>query len=47
MRLELNLERQPIIGHLRTDRGEEERFEGWLGFIEALTRLHANRKEPQ
>jgi uncharacterized protein YbjT (DUF2867 family) len=47
MRLELNLERRPITGRLRTDRGEDERFEGWLGFVDALTRLHQNRKELQ
>jgi hypothetical protein len=39
-RLELHLERQPISGRLRTDGGAEERFVGWLGFVDALKRLH-------
>ena len=47
MRLELNLERRPIIGRLRTDRGEDERFAGWLGLVDALARLEPNRKELQ
>ena len=32
---------------LLSGRGEDERFEGWLGFVEALERLHPNRKESQ
>jgi hypothetical protein len=40
LRLELDLDRQPIVGYLRTESGEDERFEGWLGFVEALERLH-------
>jgi hypothetical protein len=47
VQLELNLDRQPISGRLHTERGEDERFEGWLGFVEALERLHPNRKESQ
>ena len=47
VQLELNVDRQPISGRLRTERGEDERFEGWLGFVEALERLHPNRKDSQ
>lgn len=39
VQLELNLDREPIRGLLRTGRGAEERFVGWLGFIDALKRL--------
>ena len=39
VQLELNLDREPISGRLRTGRGAEERFVGWLGFIDALKRL--------
>jgi hypothetical protein len=39
VQLELNLNREPISGRLRTRRGADERFVGWLGFIDALTRL--------
>jgi hypothetical protein len=38
--LELHLNRQPIDGRLRPERGEEEAFVGWLGFADALKRLH-------
>ena len=37
--LELNLDREPISGRLRTRRGAEEPFVGWLGFVDALRRL--------
>lgn len=30
VQLELHVDRQPISGHLRTERGEDERFEGRL-----------------
>jgi hypothetical protein len=39
VQLELNLNRQPISGRLRTWQGAEQRFVGWLGFIDALKRL--------
>jgi hypothetical protein len=45
--LELDLERRLVIGRVRTDRGEDERVEGWLGFVDALARLQPNRKELQ
>jgi hypothetical protein len=47
VRLDLNLDREPICGRLRTERGADERFVGWLGFVDALKRLHdAERRRP-
>ena len=43
LQLDLQLDRQPICGRLRTAQGADERFEGWLGFVDALERL---RDEP-
>jgi hypothetical protein len=40
VRLDLDLDRQPISGRLRTEQGGEEGFVGWLGFVDALKRLH-------
>jgi hypothetical protein len=37
--LELRLAREPICGRLRGERGADEEFVGWLGFVEALRRL--------
>jgi hypothetical protein len=48
LQLELHLEREPICGRLRCERGEDdEEFVGWLGFVEALRRLaeSAHRSE--
>jgi hypothetical protein len=39
VRLDVHLDRQPITGRLRTDWGDDERFVGWLGFIDTLRRL--------
>jgi hypothetical protein len=39
LQLELHLDREPISGRLRTLRGAEEPFVGWLGFVDALRRL--------
>jgi hypothetical protein len=39
LQLELHLDREPISGRLRTRSGAEERFVGWLGFVDALRRL--------
>jgi hypothetical protein len=39
LQLELHLGREPISGRLRTRSGAEERFVGWLGFVDALRRL--------
>jgi hypothetical protein len=38
VRLDVHLDRQPITGRLRTDWGNDERFVGWLGFIDTLRR---------
>ena len=38
--LDLHLDRQPICGRLRTGCGTAERFVGWLGFVDALKRVH-------
>ena len=46
VQLDLDLDRQPISGQLRTQWGADERFEGWLGFVDALKRLQEQRKEP-
>jgi hypothetical protein len=39
LQLDLHLDREPISGRLRTRRGAEEPFVGWLGFVDALRRL--------
>jgi hypothetical protein len=47
VRLDVQLDREPIAGRLRTDGGVEVRFVGWLGFADALTRLHEpERRRP-
>jgi hypothetical protein len=40
LRLDIHLDREPISGRLRTEGGAEERFVGWLGFVDALKRLN-------
>jgi hypothetical protein len=40
VRLDVCLDRQPITGRLRTERGADEQFVGWLGFVDALKRVH-------
>jgi hypothetical protein len=40
VQLELDLDSQPVTGLLRSDRGADEAFVGWLGFVDALKRLH-------
>jgi len=39
VRLDVQLDAQPITGRLRTDGGADEQFIGWLGFIDTLRRL--------
>ena len=46
VQLDLDLDRQPISGRLCTRWGADNRFEGWLGFVDALKRLQEQRKEP-
>jgi hypothetical protein len=47
------LDRQPVSGRLRTERGADEQFVGWLGFVDALKRLQeledqsANAERPR
>ena len=45
VQLDLDLDRQPISGRLRTRGGADNRVEGWLGFVDALRRLQERRKE--
>jgi hypothetical protein len=40
VQLEVHLDREPIEGFLRPERGAEHPFVGWLGFVETLRRLH-------
>jgi len=47
VRLDVHLDRQPISGRLRTDRGEDEQFVGWLGFIDTLRRLQEFERKPE
>ncbi len=47
VQLELYLDSQPIHGRLRTKRGDDERFVGWLGFVDALKRLHEATSKDQ
>jgi uncharacterized protein YbjT (DUF2867 family) len=39
LQLDVDLEHVPISGRLRGERGEDEPFIGWLGFVVALQRL--------
>jgi hypothetical protein len=45
VRLDVHLDRQPVCGRLRGEGGADERFVGWLGFVEALKRLHERSGE--
>ena len=53
VRLDVWLDRHPVSGRLRTERGADEQFVDWLGFVDALKRLHelegqsANAKQPR
>ena len=47
LRLDVCLDRQPISGRLRTERGADEQFVGWLGFVDALKRLHELERQPE
>jgi hypothetical protein len=39
IQLQLEHGREPVRGVLRIEDGTEERFVGWLGFVDALKRL--------
>jgi hypothetical protein len=41
--LDLELDREPVCGCIRSERGRKERFVGWLGFLEALAKLRNER----
>lgn len=43
--LDLQLDRQPISGRLRTEWGADKQFVGWLGFVDALNRLQEQREQ--
>lgn len=43
VRLDVHLDRQPVVGRLRPEQGQDEPFVGWLGFVDALRRLHDAR----
>jgi len=38
VQLELHVDREPISGRLVPEKGPEEAFVGWLGFVDALER---------
>jgi hypothetical protein len=46
VQLDINLDRQPVTGRLRIPGGGDERFVGWLGFVDALRRVHAGSEPP-
>jgi hypothetical protein len=41
VQLDLQLDRRPIAGRLRSEQGADESFVGWLGFVAALERLQS------
>jgi hypothetical protein len=45
VQLELDLEHEPVRGLLRPERGDDQTFVGWLGFVDALKRLQDDRRE--
>jgi hypothetical protein len=40
LHLDLYVDTRPIRGRLRSERGADEPFVGWLGFADALRRVH-------
>jgi hypothetical protein len=47
VRLDVHLDREPISGRLRAEGGVDEQFVGWLGFADALRRVHERqRRDP-
>jgi hypothetical protein len=47
MQLELRIECEPISGRLRAEGEADEEFVGWLGFLDALRRLHERACESE
>jgi hypothetical protein len=51
VQLELHVDREPISGTLVPEKGPEEAFVGWLGFVDALERSReaadTQGKEPE
>jgi hypothetical protein len=47
VRLDVHLDREPISGRLRAEGGADEVFVGWLGFVDALRRLHDGQHRPE
>jgi hypothetical protein len=48
VQLDVHLARRPVTGRLRSTQGADERFVGWLGFVDALKRMdRASRERPQ
>ena len=45
LRLDVQLDREPISGVLRDESGAEAAFVGWLGFVEALSTFYERRAE--
>jgi predicted nucleotidyltransferase len=45
VQLELDLDHEPVSGLLRPERGADQTFVGWLGFVDALKRLQDDRRE--
>ena len=46
MQLDVHLDRQPVTGRLRSPYGADERFVGWLGFVDALKRALSMEPHP-
>jgi hypothetical protein len=46
VQLDVHLDRQPVTGRLRTPHGADERFVGWLGFVDALKRALSTEPPP-
>jgi hypothetical protein len=45
VRLDLDLDSEPVRGRLWDEQGTDEPFVGWLGFVDALKRCHDEPKE--
>jgi hypothetical protein len=43
--LDVNLDRRPVTGRIRTPDGADERFVGWLDFIDAMKRVEQRSAE--